>query len=194
MSRQKVWLAVVVMGLATAVALLSPGSGQQIAAFLLLWVVPIPLVASVLDWRLESQRPVQSRSSRALKSENWLIAAGLVLLIHPLFALLVHYLPGPIPTWLLLLFSVLLPLLCLAAPPFRRSFPFSSRFSLLILPLLLSLLLRLPNMGYKEIQGDEGVILVRATRTKCSISAGSWRRADACRSCAASCRSMGAHA
>jgi hypothetical protein len=53
MSRQKVWLAVVVMGLATAVALLSPGSGQQIAAFLLLWVVPIPLVASVLDWRLE---------------------------------------------------------------------------------------------------------------------------------------------
>ena len=76
---------------------------------------------------------------------------------------------------------MLLPLLTLLAPrptphTLRPSLlaphptPFAPRPSLLavrsspliLLILLLALLLRLPNMGYKEIQGDEGLILVRA--------------------------------
>ena len=156
MSKQRIWWIVGIVGLGTAVVLLPVGWLQQVLAFLLLWLVPIPVVVSVLE-RLKPQLQLQSPPTSAEEGERWLIAAGLVLLIHPLLALLIHYVPGSTPTWLLLLIAIVFSLL---AP---RPSPLAPRPSpLYLLPLLLALLLRLPNMGYKEIQGDEGVILVRA--------------------------------
>lgn len=166
MIKQKVWLALAVTGLATAVAFLPPGSVRQVLAFLLLWVVPIPFVAAILKGRLRPGFPQKSRAAMVGEWEKWLMAAGLVLLTQPLLALVIHYLPGPMPTWPLFLLPILLTFL-----PFLRhdtrlmpSLPkgIARSSPLLLLVFLLALLLRWPNMGYKEIQGDEGVILVRA--------------------------------
>ena len=158
MNKQRIGMILAVLGWATAVILLPPGWLQQLLAFGLLWLVPVPFVVSLLQRQLKPQ-PQRSWPVPTEEGEDWLIGAGLVLLMQPLFALLIHYLPGSIPAWLLLLAAILLPLLLPSAPLLPRPSAPPFRFWL---PILLALLLRLPNMGYKEIQGDEGIILTRA--------------------------------
>ncbi len=158
MNKQRIGIILAVPGWATAVALLPAGWLQQLLAFGLLWLVPVPFAVSLLQRQLKPQPQLRSWCVPAEEGENWLIGAGLVLLMQPLFALLIHYLPGSMPAWLLLLAAILLPLLLSSAPLLLRPSAPPFRFWL---PILLALLLRLPNMGYKEIQGDEGIILTR---------------------------------
>ena len=101
---------------------------------------------------------------------NWarrlLAGGGLALLLQSVVALLWHYLPGASLPGLLLLglvFVALLPLLWL--PKSFSSLPqmAGKRTWLLVGALvLLTLFLRWPNLGYKEFQGDEGIIMARA--------------------------------
>ncbi|MBK9054298.1 MAG: hypothetical protein IPL78_26335 [Chloroflexi bacterium] len=135
---------------AVGVWLVPTGPVQQILAFLLLW-----------GWPLITWQPLMPGN----EATRWLAAAALPLLLNPLFTLLAHYLPGPLPRGLLLgvaLFVALLPLLW--RQPTRPRLPHWSGQTWLILGgiLALALGLRLVNMGYKELQGDEGVIMVRA--------------------------------
>lgn len=101
---------------------------------------------------------------------NWgmrLVAAGgLALLLQALLALLIHYLPGAPPRGLLLAGLALVGLLPLLFQPGalpslpkldgRRYVPLAAALVLLVL------VLRWPNLGYKEFQGDEGIIMARA--------------------------------
>jgi hypothetical protein len=126
------------------------GPIQQLLAFLLLWGWPI------LTWQ-----PLMPGG----ETIRWLAAASLPLLLNPLLTLVAHYLPGPLPRGLLLGIALLVALLPLLwEQPTRPRFPHGSRQTWLILGgiLVLALALRLANMGYKELQGDEGVIMVRA--------------------------------
>ena len=159
-----VWI---VLALVTAVLLfVLPGGGlQQITAVFLFWLLP------VITW---------VRIVPGDKTSRWLTSAEWVLALHLVGGLLIHYLPGSVPRSLLLGWGVLvvvLPVFILTRTspnsnremqrgafgmqgnPSRKSV--KSLFPILIF-ILLVVLLRLPNMGYKELQGDEGIILMRA--------------------------------
>ncbi|MCA9923324.1 MAG: glycosyltransferase family 39 protein, partial [Anaerolineales bacterium] len=113
-------------------------------------------------------------------------AAGFVLLLHAVGMLLMHYLPGPVPQALVLAWGVgvvIFPvgleirltrtqentdekILRHRGVEAQREEEQSVKSVKSVVPILLLiafiLLLRLPNMGYKELQGDEGIILTRA--------------------------------
>lgn len=130
-----------------SVALLWTPAGT-VGAFLLVWLLPI------FTWRL------------------WLpgreiTTAGLVILFNLLLTLLLALWPGGVGRTALLTIA----LVVLWLPQFGQRFskialqPFP-QLSKAMLPgalvLLLALGLRLGNMGYKEFQGDEGIIMMRA--------------------------------
>ncbi len=124
-----------------AIALLPAGDWRAALAFVLLWVMP------GYAW------------GRALKN-RWLIGMGIGVGGNVLLMLLLHYWPGPIsfgPALILFSLSASLPL------SMRRVAPKTPRISpYLIAVLLIGALFRLPNLGYSEFQGDEGIIMVRA--------------------------------
>jgi hypothetical protein len=127
------------------IILLSPaGDVRSAAVFCILWVLP------GLGWGILLRR-------------RWLIGLGLGIAVNILLALLLHYLPGPIPFALAMtIFSVaaLLPaVLALRVDP--TGFRIHPSRALLAIALLAALF-RLPSLGYSEFQGDEGVIMVRA--------------------------------
>jgi hypothetical protein len=97
------------IGLAAMVLLLT-GDWQQTAVFSLLYLLP------TLTW--STRLPHQNN-----RAENLLIAAGLVLVLNALLTLLISYLPGAIPGWLLLLTSLLLTLAPLLRKDFGLLFP-----------------------------------------------------------------------
>ncbi|MBL7201439.1 MAG: glycosyltransferase family 39 protein [Anaerolineae bacterium] len=113
----------------------------SIAAFVLLWVLP--------GWAW----------GRALNG-RWLVGLGLGVAIHVFLALLLSYLPGAVPFGLSLgLFT-----LSALAPAFlsRSSQPALTWPSLPVLVVLLvAATVRVPNLGYSEFQGDEGVVMLR---------------------------------
>lgn len=157
----QLWFASVVILTAVILPQLPVGNLQQETAVMLLWLFP------AVSWFLILQ---------GSQLERLLTAAGLSMLLNVFATLLLHYLPGPLPQPLLLIMAVLMALLPLILPWFGwarrrekgwvvgagfRSHRLAPTLGWIGL-LLLILLLRLPNFGYKEIQGDEGIILVRA--------------------------------
>ena len=138
--------------LATAVSLwLVPDFGwQQAFAFALLALWPM------ISW---------SRLFDGGWGARLLSAGGFALLLQMLVALLLHYLPGAPSRGMLiagLIFVGLLPLLWRGKP--WPTLPIITRHQawLVVGLVSLTLLLRWPNLGYKEFQGDEGIIMTRA--------------------------------
>jgi hypothetical protein len=143
-----VWIGVALTAVATQLPL--SNSFPQGAAFLLLWIWPMWSWSSIL---------------RGPRFERWLTAAALSLLLNALLALIVHYLPGPISAWMLLLSALLVigfPLVL--RKPLRQgeAWPKWPRLLPFLLIIFLAFGLRFANLGYKEFQGDEGIIMVRA--------------------------------
>ncbi|MCA9898815.1 MAG: glycosyltransferase family 39 protein [Anaerolineales bacterium] len=133
----------------------------------LLWFVPDFAVQQALAFAVLALWPLASWSR--LFPGGWaarlLTAGGLALLLQTLLALLLHYLPGAPPRGLLVTGLALVGLLPLLWP--GHGWPKLPRLQkregwLLVGLILLTLLLRWPNLGYKEFQGDEGVIMTRA--------------------------------
>jgi hypothetical protein len=89
--------------------LLLTGDWQQTAVFPLLYLLP------TLTW--STRLPHQNN-----RAENLLIAAGLVLVFNALLTLLISYLPGAVPSWLLRLTILLFTL----APLLRRQLPITN--------------------------------------------------------------------
>jgi hypothetical protein len=125
----------------------------QVPAFILLWVMP------ALSWFLYLDGPAL---------ERLLIASGISLLLVALLVLLSGYLPGDVSPW-----YIAGGLLAIIVPPlqaiWRRgtlvhiNLEVSKKHWLALGAIvLIALFLRLTNLGYKEFQGDEGTIMVRA--------------------------------
>ncbi|MGB3715307.1 MAG: glycosyltransferase family 39 protein [Candidatus Promineifilaceae bacterium] len=148
-------LAIAAGYLATCLLLviLRDSSAAQIPAFILLWIIP------AVSWFLYLD---------GLAVERLLIASGLSLLLVALLVLVSGYLPGDISPW-----YIVGGLLLMIVPPLQATwrrgtlFPIdleaSKKHGLALGALvLIALFLRLTNLGYKEFQGDEGIIMVRA--------------------------------
>lgn len=139
-----------------------------LATAVLLWLLPDFAVRQSLAFALLALWPMLTWS--LFFAGGWetrlLTAGGLVLLLQTTAALLLYYLPGPLPRGLLLSGMVIISLLPLGwqprpLPPLPRLG--DRRLWLLVAGLLLIvLILRWPNLGYKEFQGDEGLIMTRA--------------------------------
>ena len=138
------WIVVLLL-LALVATLADSGLGQSIAV-LILWVLPM------LTW---------ARILRGTFAERLITAAGLGVLFNALFMLLLNYLPGPIaPTYVAVSASIvtLLPLWWPTVP--LKWQLWSPRVDFLLVGIIAAAF-RFGNIGYKEIQGDEGIVLVR---------------------------------
>jgi hypothetical protein len=144
--RQIGWIGFVTVT-AVLLSLMSPGHVQQGTAVLLLFVLPS------ISWAAQ------------MAGDGWergVTAISFVLLLHMFVMLLLHYLPGAVPQWGLMVVALVVAIL----PVFwqrtveHKIHPTPTNWFIILL--VLTTLLRLPAMGYKEIQGDEGIILVRA--------------------------------
>ncbi len=142
-------IALTVLGL----VLLRNSPAAQIPAFLLLWVWPAISMILMFDGPF---------------IERLLISSGLSYLLVALLMLLAGYLSGPSSPWIVLagLLAITAAILLaiwrrgsVAAIEFRGS---TLHWSSIALIVVLALLLRLSNLGYKEFQGDEGIIMTRA--------------------------------
>ena len=139
--------------LAVLVVLLRDTPGAQIPAFIFLWILP------TLCWSLYLDGPW---------IERLLIASGVSFLLAAILTLLTSYLPGDVLPWYILVGMGLIVLPPLLATWRRGShtpleFEGSRKHWLALFGIiLLAFILRLANLGYKEFQGDEGVIMVRA--------------------------------
>ncbi len=155
MARQTRYLiAVAGLGLGLVLWLVAaPGPLRQAAGFSLLWIWPA--YSWLLWW---NGRP----------GERLVIGAGTALMLNALLALIITYAPGPTPGWAILLAGLItgtvpLILLAIGIVPARADQAGNRGHLLLLMGLMAAaLLLRLPGMGYKELQGDEGVVMVRA--------------------------------
>jgi 4-amino-4-deoxy-L-arabinose transferase-like glycosyltransferase len=111
-----------------------------------------------------------ARPGQLPAGDEVLVGLGLGMTTTALLTLLLHYVPGRLTVAHLLCGDDVL-VLCLAALVARRTFPGLargrqprwSRWPFVVL-LLLTVALRLVNLGYSEFQGDEGVIMVRAAQ------------------------------
>ncbi|MFN2188191.1 MAG: glycosyltransferase family 39 protein [Candidatus Promineifilaceae bacterium] len=125
----------------------------QIPAFLYLWLWP------ALSWFIFLDGPL---------IERFISASGIALLLVVLVVLISAYLPGEIHAWHIILGLAPVVLAPLAAVWRRgRISPLDIEgtrrlWIALALIILLGIFLRFTNLGYKEFQGDEGVIMVRA--------------------------------
>ncbi len=138
---------------------LTPGPIRQFFIFGGLFFCPTLLWTMAL----RRQRPLL---------ESMAGGAGLALLVPTVAALLLSYLPGPIPAAGLLLVAVVALLIPFSAALSPRAAVYGAQqaawprryLAALLLILLLGAWLRLQNVTYKEFQGDEGVIMVRAAQ------------------------------
>lgn len=142
-----IWLAIVVATLAAAL-LLPAGAWRYLPAFLLLWVLP------GLAWR------------RRLPQGDLVSELGLGLLLTTLLALLLVLIPGPLSRGALLGGTAMLAVLPrLIRPASSRVHVTGARWPLIAAfaaLLVLAAFLRFSLLGYKEFQGDEGIVLQRA--------------------------------
>jgi hypothetical protein len=142
---------------ANVLAVLSADVLAVTLAGLVLWsAVPGWLLAAVALPRLPDDDP----------TERSVMAAGLGLALLIVGGLVVHYLPGPIRPPLVLCAADLLILLLWALVRWRRADLGTSSPRGVLLPVVLvlaaALVLRLPALGYSELQGDEATILLKA--------------------------------
>lgn len=155
-------LTLAVLLAALLVWLLPDAPSRHYPAFVLLWLLP---ALAWFFWLPGS------------RLQRFLSGAGLGFLSVILLTLLIHISPGPIARWHLLIAAIVaslgLPLLlypvrdwephALPRPPWRRATSTNRNFLFLFALLVaLVLLTRLPQLGYKELQGDEGLIMERA--------------------------------
>lgn len=142
-----IWLAIV-LATAAGAFVLPEGSWRYLPAFLLLWVLP------GLAWR------------DRLPQGDLVSAAGLGLLLTTLLTLLLVLIPGPISRSALLGGATLLAVLPrLISPDRSRVHVSEPRWPLIAAIaglLVLAAFLRVSLLGYKEFQGDEGIVLQRA--------------------------------
>jgi len=137
-SKRQIGLLTAIFATAVLVVVLPAGLARQIPAFLLLWIWP------ALTWALW----LPGRSS-----ERFVIAAGLVLLANGFWVLLVSFLPGSVPLWLIMigiLVGAVTPLvMSMLSAGQDRLHQKESPGALILLSavLLLALLLRLSNLG-----------------------------------------------
>jgi hypothetical protein len=138
---------------AVSAVLLPSAAGRQLPAFLLLWVAP------AIGWTFWGLGTFEEESLL----ERFFIGAGLGLLLNGLLALVIGYVPGAPPRWGLLAGAIVVALgpLVMGRAGARRGRGKAVSW-LLVGVLAAALGLRLANAGYKELQGDEGVIMVRA--------------------------------
>ncbi len=142
------------IGISAVASLVLPaGSARQLAVYCLLWILP------ALGWML---------LIRGYLSERFLIAAGIALLANMVIALWVSYIPGRSQSGfmlfgvlILVIAPVLFSLIELPTKVERQSL-LPKVIVTLVAIMLIAILLRLPNLGYKELQGDEGIIMARA--------------------------------
>ena len=109
------------------------------------------------NWLLASSTPLL----------RWVIAAALSYTLTMLATLLLHYLPGPIQTWQLLVVLDILALIpILKYIKFGYAKDIFAQASLmpsaLVMILLLALFLRSANLHYSEFQGDESLAMIAA--------------------------------
>ena len=151
---------VIVFGVLTSAAwLLFPiDFGRQFVALLLLFVWPgVAWGFSTWLWKESTARAEQLAISAV---------GGLAILLTVILALAL--LPGEIHIVILVMLSLVFTLLPIVSnmirPESTLSFaPFAAKDLVWIfLPIGIALILRLPWFGYREIQGDEGIVLVRA--------------------------------
>ena len=152
-------LGIVIGVLISAVWLLLPiPFGRQFVALLLLFVWPgIAWADSRWLWRQER-----------LGGDAFIISSvgGLAVMLTIVLGL--SLLPGGIHIVILVLFFILFTLFPIAlnlikSAPTESYIPFATKYWLwTLLPIGIALVLRLPWFGYREIQGDEGIVLVRA--------------------------------
>ncbi len=144
------------------------------ASFLFIWFLPgIAWLPVISHWRIFT------------RIESLILALGLNFAAIPVLTLLVAYLPGQNPKFLLFLFIfaiILLPIPLLVFLSSHRingeivtsdnldTVPRSKRkwwkkeWVWFLLVLMLAAAMRLINLGYSEFQGDEAAVLVRAAR------------------------------
>lgn len=143
-------LALLGLMLLADLALAAPGLRYG-AAFLILWVLP----GLAWGWHLSGgQWP---------SAEEGAVGLGLGYGTTWLLTLVISYLPGPFPGWLLA--ASLHVLIVSTVLPQRHGAPRGDAVSLCglcVSVVIISSLFRLVNLGYSEFQGDEGVIMVRA--------------------------------
>lgn len=149
----RLFLTLAVLLTAGALWLGVPRPGPQFLAFCLFAIWPIFSWAGIFS---------------GSQFERLLIGAATAVLLNTGLTLLLVYLPGPTPSWMLILAYALVALLPILSPKFEFSFPNAKVEWQQIWPILLivgfTLGLRWINLGYSEYQGDEGVIMIRAAR------------------------------
>lgn len=148
--RLRIGLAIGMVGTAVILWFMADFAAQQGLAFAMLALWPL------VSW---------SRLVAGGWAARLLTAGGLALLLQMVGALLLHMLPGAPPRMLLvagLTLVGLLPLLWRGQPWPALPHLQKRDWWLLAALVLLTLLLRWPNLGYKEFQGDEGIIMARA--------------------------------
>lgn len=165
------WRYFALLAAANLALLLPPAFPVRVAAALL-------LIAFLPGWgwanRLLQARPAPVR---------WLAASALSYVISMQAALWLHYLPGPVQTWQLLLvlnLAAVAPLLTgqnpptttrpVARPALRKTVP-------LLAILGIALALRLANLHYSEFQGDEALAMISAAEALEGHSDALWLRA-----------------
>lgn len=138
---------------ALTIVIIPTGDIRQLLVFVLVALWP------TVTWALYMDGPAFER----------LVTSGsLALLLNALVALGLLYLPGATPRWALLSGASLVALLPLLLMAWRGlgnglRLPKVTRFWVPVLCVaIVALVLRLGNVAYKELQGDEGIIMVRA--------------------------------
>jgi hypothetical protein len=143
--RYLLWLIFIVVVAAIAITIL-PRPIKQIVLFALIWLNPIFLWAAFIegDWL-----------------ESHLLGAGITFAFNILLTLALFYLPGSIADYALLsaaIFPAVWLVIRRPNPITREIIPWKE----ILLIFLVASILRVPNIGYKEFQGDEGKVLQKA--------------------------------
>ena len=152
--RNGYWIAAaLILVNAVLVVALSEGPLSQAAIFVLLWIWPAITFSALIDGHI---------------IERFLLSAGFGILLNSLLLYVYTFIlgaEGNLPYLVIVSAVAIGPLVAAqltGGPIVITRVQYQAKWSLLVLILLASLAFRLINMGYKELQGDEGVVMVRA--------------------------------
>jgi 4-amino-4-deoxy-L-arabinose transferase-like glycosyltransferase len=145
-------LALLVLASVLLLVILPSGLARQIPSFLLFWIWP------AFAWALYFSGTFLERFS---------LGAGLAMFLVGLLGLLLSFLPGEITPRLAIIGGAVLALIPILLSSLKSTSNITISVSLpkwipILLVLILATFLRLANLDYKEIQGDEGIIMARA--------------------------------
>ena len=158
-------LVLAVLALANLSLLTAAGEPARVTGAMVLLLLP------GLAWAETALRD----ANRLLR---WLLGLGLSFVLVGCLALLLHYLPGPLPTWAevaALDLLALLPLLArrgqtgarpgIRVPDFEVGQSRITAALLLVLILAAAVLFRFASLGYSEFQGDELLAMISAAES-----------------------------